>query len=279
VDLGHNLGAASSTPAALQLQTLRDNGGPTQTIAIGSNSSTIGMGDPDLNGTTDQRGVTRPQQMGPAPQPDIGSYEAQPQQVSSVQVNDGSAQRSEVRSISVTFSAPMTFVGGNDNAAGAFQLRNVNDGNLAGLATAVSTNSLGNTVVTLTFSGSETDPLSGSNGGQLSLVDGRYQLTILSASISNSDGSKFSGDGPNGNYVSPTDTIGGGPGQLHLYRLFGDATGNGFVDAQDLGQLRATNHASTGNPLYLSYLDADNSGTIDTQDVNAFSVRYNGNVF
>ena len=34
-------------------------------------------------------------------------------------------------------------------------------------------------------------------------------------------------------YTSPTDTQGGGMGQLGLYRLFGDANGDGTVDQLD----------------------------------------------
>ena len=101
--------------------------------------------------------------------------------VANVQVNDGTAQRSEVRSIAVTLSGPVTFAGG---AAAAFQLQHVQDGVNVALAAAVSTDVQGRTVVTLTFSGTETDPVSGLNGGIASLADGRYSLTILSSQVS-----------------------------------------------------------------------------------------------
>jgi len=60
--------------------------------------------------------------------------------VSSVVVNDGSAQRSELRSIAVTFSSngPIIFAGGNANAAAAFQLTHVQTGNTVALSAAVS---------------------------------------------------------------------------------------------------------------------------------------------
>jgi hypothetical protein len=277
-DLGHNLAAVSSTPAALGLQPLGDNGGPTQTVAISAYSSAIGLGDPGLNGTADQRGVPRPQQMGPAPQPDIGAVELQLQSgVTAVQINDGSAQRSEVRSLTVTFAHPMTFAGGNDNAAAAFQLKNLSDSITVNLTAAVSANAQGNTVVTLTFSGSETDPVSGTGGIPLSLADGRYQLTILSANVMNPDGSQLVGGSAYGDYVSPTDTYGGSG--LHLYRLFGDATGDGVVDLNDLAAFRGTYNTGTGNPAYLSYLDADNSGVVDLDDLTAFRNHYNHSVY
>jgi len=124
--------------------------------------------------------------------------------------------------------------------------------------------------------------VSGLNGGQLSLADGRYTLTILSAFVVGANGQNLDGDGDGvagGDYVSPTDTAGGGTGQLHLYRLFGDATGDGIVDQSDLGQFRSTFNAGAGNPLYLSYLDADNSGFVDQTDLGQFRSRFNANVF
>ena len=58
--------------------------------------------------------------------------------VASVQVNEGTAQRSEVRSITVTFSDPVIFSGGESNSAAAFQLRRVSDGQYVNLASTVS---------------------------------------------------------------------------------------------------------------------------------------------
>jgi hypothetical protein len=263
--------------ANLKLQPLADNGGPTQTIAFAANSPVLNAGDPALANTTDQRGVTR--SIGSAP--DIGAYEYQPITIASVQVNDGSAQRSEVRSISVTFSGPVSFAGGN--VAAAFQLQHVQTGNNVLLNTATSTNAAGQTVVTLTFSGAETDAISALNGGIPSLADGRYQLTVFGSAVSDAalgwalDGNA---DGlPGGDYVSPTDTLGGGAGQLLLYRLFGDVTGDGIVGPQDLGLIRAAYNSSVGSALYLSYLDADNSGTIDPADLGQFRTRFNATVF
>ena len=79
VDLGHNLSFGDTTcPAGFasgdpKLGTLKDNGGPTETVAIGAGSAAVdqvpstGAGCP----ATDQRGVARPQ--GAAC--DIGAYE------------------------------------------------------------------------------------------------------------------------------------------------------------------------------------------------------------
>jgi autotransporter-associated beta strand protein len=209
-----------------------------------------------------------------------------PPTVASVVVGDGpTAQRSEVRSITVTFSGPVTFAGGNANAAAAFQLQHVQDStNVANLAAAVSSNGSGQTVVTLTFTttgnaDTEIDPISAQNGGAASLADGRFQLTIFSASVTGSGNQPLAGGGPSGNYVSPADTLGGGPGQLHLYRLFGDATGDGIVDQIDLGQFRATNNSSVPDPAYIAFLDANNDTHIDQIDLGQFRQRNNGSVF
>src|SRR5205085_7160882 len=137
------------------------------------------------------------------------------------------------------------------------------------LASAVTTDAQGRTVVILTFSGSQTDSASALNGGIPSLADGRYQLTIFGSAVIGADGLALDGDGdgtPGGNYVSPPDTAAGGPGQLHLYRLFGDANGDGSVSQIDFGFLRASFGLPPGSPGYLSYLDANNDGVVDLLD-------------
>jgi hypothetical protein len=202
-----------------------------------------------------------------------------PPTVAAVAVNDGAAQRSEVRSLSVTFSGPVTFAGGAANAAAAFRLNHRSDSNNVDLTAAVSADAQGRTVVTLTFGGAETDAVSGRNGGLASLADGRYTLTVLSGAVTGSNGLALAGGGANGNYVSPADTLGGGAGQLHLYRLFGDVNGDGVVDQVDLGQFRRAINASVGSPFYLSFLDADNSGTVDMLDLGQFRTRLFANVF
>jgi predicted outer membrane repeat protein len=270
--------------ANLHLQPLANNGGPTQTIAFGVGSPLLNAGNPTTTLTTDQRGV--PRVIGP--HEDIGAYEYQPITVTGVQVNDGSAQRSEVRSLAVTFSGPVSFAGGNGNAAAAFQLQHVQTGDNVNLAAVVSTNGAGQTVVTLTFLPTnvngvdDTDAVSASNGGQLSLADGRYQLTVFSSAVSDAAlGWALDDDAngvPGGNYVTPAETA-YSPTALHLYRLFGDATGDGVVDLSDLTAFRGSYNAGTGNPAYLSYLDADNSGVVDSTDLTEFRNRYNHSVF
>jgi probable HAF family extracellular repeat protein len=201
-----------------------------------------------------------------------------PPTMAEVQVGDGD-QRSMVRSLTVTFSGPVTFA--NNDAAAAFSLTRQNlGGGAVNLAAEVATDTQGRTVVTLRFTGGAVDLAS--NGGQgsgLSLADGRYRLDILDGYVTGAGGA-LDGDGngiAGGAYQSADEAA--GPGQLRLYRLFGDATGNGVVDLLDLQALRGTFNASAPDPLYLDYLDADDNDTVDLVDLQAFRGRFNGGVF
>jgi hypothetical protein len=292
-----DLSQANSTTVALALQPLANQTGPNGTFAVvglGTGSTAIDVGDPALGGggQTDQIGTPRPQGAGV----DIGAVEkvvAAPPQVSSVVVGDGTAQRSEVRSITVTFNGPVSFTGGNSNAAAAFQLlHTVYDTTtfntqVANLQTAVTTNGSGQTVVTITFTttgnaASEVDPNSNANtypGGPTtpSLGDGRFTLTILASNVSGPGGA-LAGNGTTAgtNYVSSSTS--GVNNYGDIYRLFGDATGNGIDDLSDLTAFRSTYNAGVGNPSYLAYMDYDNDGVIDLDDLSGFRSHYNHHV-
>jgi hypothetical protein len=64
---------SSVSAVLLDLQPLADNGGPTQTHAITTDSAALNAGTCEVD--EDQRGVTRPQ--GPAC--DVGAFERQPE--------------------------------------------------------------------------------------------------------------------------------------------------------------------------------------------------------
>ena len=55
--------------------------------------------------------------------------------------------------------------------------------------------------------------------------------------------------------------------------------GDGVDDATDVGQLKSTFNRNNTDPLYLAFLDADNSGAVDAQDIGQFKSRFNANVF
>jgi hypothetical protein len=205
-----------------------------------------------------------------------------PPTVEAVTVNDGSLQRSEVRSISVLFSGQVNFQGGPANAAAAFRLTNAVYGADVTLSDSrVSTDDSGRTYVTLHFFGIETDPVSTSNQAIPSLADGRYQLTVDASKVTGPDGVPLDGAG-NGqlgtNYVSPPDSGPGQPGP-GLYRLYGDVNGDGVVDASDLETFRSTFNANSSNPQFVLNLDANSDGVIDALDLIQFRSRFNTNVW
>jgi streptogramin lyase len=192
-----------------------------------------------------------------------------PPKVSSVVIYGGSIQRSEVTQIQVTFDQHVALPA---NPADAFLLVRQEDGALVAIHATVDDSGTG-TVVTLTFTGGAVQGAS--------LADGRYQLSVLAADVSNANGAlDGTGAGVAGvDYHSPADTFGGGPSQLHLYRLFGDANGDGVVDATDVGQLKSTFNRNSTDPLYLSYLDANGDGVVDAIDIGQFKSRFDANIF
>src|SRR5262249_56740512 len=70
-----------------------------------------------------------------------------PDTVEKVVINDGSAQRSMVQSVTITFSGPVTL------SAGAFELESADGASLAGILQVSSSLVNGKTVAVLTFSG------------------------------------------------------------------------------------------------------------------------------
>ena len=113
-----------------------------------------------------------------------------------------------VTHLTLTFSGVVTIDGD------AFRLVR-DDGTVVGVV--ASSQVVGDqTVVTLTFKGA------GITAG--SLADGRYTLTAFADRIHDATGQALDGDGdgaPGGDYVD------------HLFRLFGDADGDGDVDNKD----------------------------------------------
>jgi hypothetical protein len=201
-----------------------------------------------------------------------------PPTVAGIQVNNGTAQRSEVRSLTVIFSTQV-------NVAGSpFSLTRIGGGSVGLVMGTPTLDVQGRTRVTLKFTGTaEIDPQSVLNGGEPSLADGRYQLSIADGFINSATTSLFLDGDANGTaggmYQSPQDTSVGGPAQLKLYRLFGDADGNGVVDLLDLSSLRSTFNVTAPDATYLDFLDADNNGTVDLLDLTQFRRRFNTSVF
>jgi hypothetical protein len=237
---------------------LANNGGPRQTIAIQFGSPLINAGSNPSNLTGDERGsVGFFRTFGAGT--DIGAFEFQAP--AATVVNDGSNQRSRVTSLTVTFSAQVTFAG---TVGAAFTLTRNSDNAVIGF-TATSSIVNGVTQVTLNgFTGTATD--------FGSLADGRYTLTALSSQIT-IGGSALDGDGngtPGGNYTY-TDTPAQGIG---LFRFFGDVNGDQVVNGLDLGVFRNAFGTSAGDPNYQSYLDFNGDGVINGFDLGQFRTRF-----
>jgi hypothetical protein len=232
------------------LDVLANNGGPTQTHALLPGSPAIDAGANSLGLTTDQRGAGHSRSIGA--NTDMGAYEFAPTAaptVTSVLVNDGSAQRSRVTSLTVTFSMQVSFT---TTPGAAFTLTRNSDGAAVGF-TATASVASGVTVVTLNgFIGSATE--------FGSLADGRYTLTALASQIS-----------ANGQQMTSNYTFGDAQG---LFRMFGDVNGDRTVNGFDFGFFRNAFGTQSGNPNYLSYLDFNGDGVINGFDLGLFRSRF-----
>jgi hypothetical protein len=172
-----------------------------------------------------------------------------PAQVAGFAVNDGSAQRSMVNSLTVTFNGQVAL------DEGAFQLSSA-DGRSIALSMTSSVVD-GRTVAVLNF----TEP--GLVGG--SLADGQYTLTIQAGLVHDRWGRQLDGD---------ADGSEGGNRVEVFHRLFGDANGDGVVDRLDRDQFRAAFAHGNHGADYLWYFDFDGDGTVDGQDNGQFNRRF-----
>jgi hypothetical protein len=237
------------------LGSLQLNGGPTATRMPNAGSPVINAGDPAFAPppANDQRGPGYARVFGG--RIDIGAVEVASPHILSTQINDGSAQRSRVTSLTITFDTPVTFAGA---PGAAFTLTRNSDNAVIGFTPHVSTVN-GETVVVLdSFTGSATD--------FGSLADGRYTLTGLANQISASGLALDGGSGTGTNY-----TFSDGQG---LFRMYGDVNGDQTVNGFDLGFFRSAFGTAAGDPNYLSYLDINGDGVINGFDLGQFRTRF-----
>jgi hypothetical protein len=164
--------------------------------------------------------------------------------VQSVTVNDGTAQRSMVRSVTVAFSGPVNFTGA---PAAAFQLRQNGSAINVGVTVDLSASTAMQTIAKLTFSGAFTE----GPASNPSLVDGNYTLTGLSSQFTNG--------------------LGGGDSVTSLFRLFGDVNGDKAINGLDLTAFR---NAFGQFPPYVPYFDFNGDGAIDGTDLTQFRNRF-----
>jgi hypothetical protein len=161
-----------------------------------------------------------------------------------MRVDDGSTQRSMVRSLTVTFSGLANI------SPGAVALNRIGGGPVA---LNVATQTINNqTVATLTFA-------DGIDPGSGSLSDGRYSLTIFGNLITDGSGDLLDGDG---------DGTAGGNFSFEFHRLFGDADGNAAVNSVDFAMFRMSFGVSA------SIFDFNGDGQTNSNDFVAFRKRF-----
>ncbi|MFL5328768.1 MAG: choice-of-anchor Q domain-containing protein [Gemmataceae bacterium] len=251
---GNKTGTVAS-PLDPMLDPLGNYGGPTLTHRLKAGSPAINVGSNPDNLANDQRGPGFARIYGG--QTDIGAYEVlpAPPTVTSVVFGDGTSQRSLVKQIVVSFSEPVNFMGG---VASSFTLHRSGSGGTIGNVTLIATPANGPaSSVTITFTGSLTDP-----GG--SLKDGLYNLIIGAAQVSGAGGSI---DG-NGDGIAGGDYVVTGTTANKFYRLFGDSNGDGGIDQLDYLAYR---NAIASGPN--SIFDFDNNGDVDQSDYFQFRQR------
>jgi fibronectin type 3 domain-containing protein len=169
-----------------------------------------------------------------------------PPRVSSVQIDDGGAQRSRVASLTVVFNTRVNVTAASFSITGFTGTISVD--------TSQSTST--QTIAKLTFSGG------GVIGG--SLADGNYQLNVLSAQVTDLVGQFLDGD---------NDGQQGGDAHQAFFRFYGDINGDRHVDIADFGVFSGTFNLHAGQAGFLTYLDYNNDGVIDILDFGQFSLR------
>jgi len=171
-----------------------------------------------------------------------------PTKIESIVVNDGSAQRSMVSSLTITFDRVVIF------EPGAFGLQRSDGADV--IVNVAASVVAGRTVGVVTFTGP------GIIGG--SLADGNYTLTVRADRIRDELGRELDGDG---------DGNGGGDRADAFFRLYGDSDGDRDVDLLDLVRFLSTVGRRRGNSGYLDYMDFNGDDRVAAIDLLAFALR------
>jgi ribonuclease/Dockerin type I domain len=184
----------------------------------------------------------------------------------SVQIGDGSAQRSIVQSLTVTFTGPVVFTA---TVAAAITLQRTSSTGPTEFVNLVFSPASGPaSSFTITF---DDAVLATPVGTTKSLIDGRYTLAIDAAQVQSSvTGLAFDGnaDGtPGDNFVMVGD-----PATNKLFRLFGDANGDGSVGANDFVLFRQFFNGADG------IFDFDGDGFVSASDFVQFKNRFNTSI-
>lgn len=180
-----------------------------------------------------------------------------PEVVGSPVFGDGTAQRSLIDRIVVTFDEDV------DLEPGAFTL--VKRGTSGAVITNITkqVNGMGQTEVSITFSGIYT------RGTFNALVDGYYQLTVDGTKVKrNGESLDSNADGYGGDSL-----VIGDEESDKYFALFGDATGDGIISLGEFNQFRSTFGKSVGDVGYNPIYDFDGS-SVGLADFNQFRSRF-----
>ena len=167
--------------------------------------------------------------------------------VQSVTIDNGTPQRSEVRSLTIDFGGTIVAA-----PSSAFTLSRTQD-NLSIPVTASALTPLpgGDTQVVLTFSGPNLDGMS--------VPDGNYVITVDGSQIIDNFGQLLDAAGTG---------VAGSLGSINFFRLIGDANGDGIVNSQDLALV--SSGWLTAGPM--GDVNADN--IVNTQDLALISSNW-----
>jgi hypothetical protein len=169
--------------------------------------------------------------------------------LTSVKIDNGGIQRSNVRSITLSFNGVADRL-----LTDGITLTNQGGGSVPGVSLKVA--GINSNTWTITFEGS---PVA-ANGG--SLPDGLYRLTIDGIDIIAAGRTT---DANNAGAVNTVRTV-------DFHRLFGDQDGDRDVDAIDFGAFRN----AFGQPG--SVFDSDGDGDVDATDFGAFRARFGSSI-
>jgi glucose/arabinose dehydrogenase len=179
------------------------------------------------------------------------NYVQRPAQVVEFRIDDGTSQRSRIRSLQVTFDAILSPTASLNDA---FAL--IGPMGAVPFTAGPIDNTSGRSVVPITFTGTL------DNG---SLPQGNYTFTVFGGQLVDGLNTALDGDAngsPGGNFV----------GTFH--RLFGDATGDGIVGATDFNLFRLAYGTASTEPEFLFLFDFNDDGVISAADFAAFRVHY-----
>jgi hypothetical protein len=166
-------------------------------------------------------------------------------------IDIGAAQRSAVRSLTLTFQGQVTTL-----PTSAFGLKRTEDGQTFPVVVGAPVYSGGVTTVVLTFGGPN---LNGS-----SLPDGRYILTVAGSQLLDNLGQPVD---------AANNGVAGSAGTISFLRFFGDSNGDGVVDATDYLAFRAAYNSHTVTPAN-SYFDYNGDGVFSALDLSMFTVNF-----